>query len=983
MFSSPLLIFLLVACLLLLTGLLYLWQKVSKANQEQNRDQAFTTLFEQQPEAWMIIDGISLEAIKANQKALNMFGVYRKSFLQRLQFSGLFREELEREEVSLLLNAVDNNTFTNKFLECRSLQGRIFTVSVSISRVYEGNLFCRFSDPMEHAVPVLHSEAMPQALSSAEPEKINISSSTTTAASQVSNQTTDENLDTPTAASELGASFSTGLIPLVADAIAVVAGDQHFIEVNEAFAVLTGYSASELREIGFDTLVHPTQSLMHEKWFFPLAEGKYRISRTERKILRKDRQPVVLELLAASIPNRQAVVITAVDNSKAEEEKQQLLQTRNNLISLIQNTDEAIFSVDALDRITVINKPFQDLVSDRLNRELLVGEEYGMTLDTDARLDWKKRLNKVLQGNTVTYRELVVDKKGERKVYEVLVYPVRNEEQLITGASLYARNISDRIRQEEELRKSKEDAENATRAKSEFLAVMSHEIRTPLNGLLGISDLMNTTTLDPQQKEYLDIIRLSGESLLQVISDILDFSKIEANKMQLEDAPFELLAPVRETLAILSGKALEKGLTLESFQEENVPEAILGDKARIRQVLMNLVGNALKFTEQGGVVIKIRKVNDEEGEIFLEFAVKDSGPGIKPEQADKLFTAFSQADTSTYRKYGGTGLGLTICKTLVSLMGGRIWVDSKIGVGSTFFFTIRTRPADVNTVNDDSPATRKPLFEKNPPPHIQLAADYPARILLVEDNDINRLLASKLFNRMGYGIETAVNGIEAVDAAIRNRYDLVFMDVQMPEMDGFEATRTLRNRLSENDQPVIVAMTAFATPEDRQLCLDAGMDDYVPKPIILEELERMIKKWTNNSNQEVMKHPIKKPEQQSTENTDLLDLDAINRLQDIGKNTDPGFLQQVMDMFMKQAPEGIEKMQDAYERGDFTVLWQSAHKLKGTSLNIGARKLAAICREIENRGKNFETVKMEPFVLQLEPVYKETIAKLKELFQYN
>ncbi len=962
MISSMVLLPLISLLLLLLLGVIVLYIRLYKSKQLISKEQSFETLFEQQPEAWIIIDGISLHAIEANQKALNLFGLYRKSFVNELHFNQLFREKLEDDEVSLLLNAVDNNTFTNKLLDCRSLQGRVFAVNVSISRMYEGNLFCRFADPTDN----ITINSLPQIQkSNKEIPIVEIHSQVEESINEFTNQKANPIAPVP-----------SGLIPVVTDAVAVIDFEQKFLEISDAFAELTGYDISELKELGFETIIHTSEAFQHDQWFKTLSEGTYRVARTERRILRKDRQSATLELLAASLPSRKAVVITAIDNSKARQEQESLKQSRNNLYALVQNTAEAIFSVDALDRITVINHRFQQLISARIGRELIAGEDFGSALPTEARIQWKERLQKVLQGQTINYREISAGIDGE-EVHEILLYPVINDQQLVTGASYYSRNITDRIHQEEELRIAKEKAEKATLAKSEFLAVMSHEIRTPLNGLIGISELLNSTSLDVQQKEFVDIIRLSGESLLQVISDILDFSKMEADRMQLESAPFELKSVVTETLTILSGKALEKNLKLEYIADLDLPSTVIGDKARLRQILMNLVGNALKFTEHGGITVSIKIIHEESENLELQFEVKDTGAGIPSKQAAKLFDAFTQADPSTYRKYGGTGLGLTICKTLVTLMGGQIWVESQQDKGSTFFFTIKVKHSEHEVI--EVKVAPRILF-----PAEKMSENYAASILLAEDNDINRLLASKLFARLGYTIAAVANGLEALNAVKRTRYDIVFMDVQMPEMDGLEATRAIREQIPSGHQPVIIAMTAFASPEDREMCLVEGMDDYVSKPITLQDLERMLRKWAGinieNTNSGDMKNKqIIVEEKEDT----LMDQVAINRLMDIGKHTDPGFLLQVLDMFIAQAPKSISDIESSLEQGNYSKMWQAAHKLKGTSLNIGAKRLGNTCRAIENKGRNLELSGLKELAMQLTNDYRTTVEELKSLFQYN
>ncbi|MBL7924512.1 MAG: PAS domain S-box protein [Bacteroidia bacterium] len=971
--DSPLFLLALSGTLLLAVVVLLVY--LSKMRRNRKEEDSFVTLFEQQPEAWIIMDGISLKAIKANQKAMNMFGIYREQFLTQLSFRSIFEEELSEDEAQLLVNAVDNQTFVNKLLNCRSLQGRVFKVNVSISRVYEGNLFCRFAEPLEMAMPMPHTD-LPAATEEAPAEK------------DLPEEPRRDEFQAPRSQMPVRESspLSSGLVKATADAVAVIGLHQEFLDVNSAFTTLTGYSEAELKSIGFDQLVHPSEARLHEEWMRQLLEGKYRISRTERKVLRKDGSTAQLEFLGAGLPARMAVVITAIDNSEARARQQLLLQNRENLLALVENTGEAVLSLDALGRITVINQHYISLFEASRGLRLEAGMVYENQLDAEARKAWKERFRNVLQGMTERYREALKNDRGEELVYEVLLYPVKDEHELITGVSFSGRDITERISQEEALKDARDKAEMATLAKSEFLAVMSHEIRTPLNGLIGISELLNSTELDDQQKEFVDIIRLSGEALLQVISDILDFSKIEARKMQMEYAPFRLKDAVEETLTILSGRAREKGLELKTELGSDVPAGIMGDKARLRQVLMNLVGNALKFTERGSVSVSVRKTREQHGEVDLEFSVKDTGVGLEAEQAEKLFTAFTQADPSTYRKYGGSGLGLTICKMLVDLMGGKIWVESRLGEGSTFFFTVKTRIARTPEAGEKDvkgPET-KPAAASRYEEQGELARLHPADILLVEDNDINRLLASKLFDRLGYRIDTAANGKEAFNAVGKRKYDLVFMDVQMPEWDGLEATLHIRSEVADAHQPVIIAMTAFAGDDDKDLCRDAGMDDYISKPVILDDLERMIVKWSPAApeNRQESRKMKKYTDKVSTE-TPLINQSAIQRLMDIGKQTDPGFLQQVLEMFMKQAPENIEEIKQGLDRGDLTAMWKAAHKLKGTCLNIGAARLSEVCRDIERKGRNLEIAGLHGLCMQLENDYRATVTELKNLFQYN
>ena len=535
------------------------------------------------------------------------------------------------------------------------------------------------------------------------------------------------------------------------------------------------------------------------------------------------------------------------------------------------------------------------------------------------------------EGDVVTLR-----KNGETFYSHLSLSLLHDETGKPVGMIGYATDVSERVRMEEALRQTAEDlkqaaeaAEAANRAKSEFLATMSHEIRTPMNGILGMTELALDSDLTADQREYLSLAKISAESLLTIINDILDFSKIEAGRLELEKVPFDLRHGLDAHIRNLAFRARKKGLSLSCEFAENVPHQLLGDPVRLNQIVINLVGNAIKFTEQGGITVRVAAETLDQHAALLHFSVADSGIGIPADKLASIFDSFSQVDASVTRKYGGTGLGLAICKRLVDLMGGEIWVKSQPGKGSIFHFTASLAPA--------ASAAAAPLAAL---PATEMVGQAPLEVLLVEDNPINQKLALALLEKWGHRVTIANNGVEALAYVGGGHFDLILMDWQMPEMDGIEATRQIREmEKASSGHVTIVAMTANALQGDRERCLAAGMDGYIAKPIQTGELLTVL-------GGKAAIPPIPQPQPAAAK-----DFDYAAALASAEREV----LDVLTEMFLEQYPASLAEIADAIAAADYLKLERSAHALKGLLGYFRAVPAQQAARELEELGSQSRT----------------------------
>jgi PAS domain S-box-containing protein len=553
--------------------------------------------------------------------------------------------------------------------------------------------------------------------------------------------------------------------------------------------------------------------------------------------------------LASTLAALMAVVLITLllmRRIRANEDAERLQQgTIRKLSQAMEQSPTGILIMNAEGLVEYCN-PFFCTLSGYTAADMLGKQPYFLDAGYTAPETFKTLQTTLVAGQIWSGEFVQRHRDGHEFTVSAVMAPLRDDTGRITHYISSEHDISAQKTLQRDLEVARDKAESATRAKSEFLANMSHEIRTPMNGVIGMTGLALDTDLDSKQRHYLNTVKSSAESLLVILNDILDFSKIEAGKLEIERIPFDLSKLMDDVGIAMEFRTSKKGLTLACDLAPDLPAMVVGDAGRIRQVLVNLFDNALKFTRQGGITLRAQVGARKAGECELHWSVSDTGVGIAPEKQKLIFAAFAQADASTTRQYGGTGLGLAICARLVELMGGRIWVESNLGQGSTFHFTVRLGQVLASAAALPRPAVALPGSGSGPLAGAKPNAAHvnrPLLVMLVEDNAINQLVATSLLNKWGHTVVLAENGQESLDLYPTRAWDAILMDMQMPVMGGLEATAGIRSVEPADHHVPIIAITANAMDTDREACLAAGMDDFLAKPLNAADLQTMLEHY--------------------------------------------------------------------------------------------------------------------------------------------
>ncbi|MGE0526362.1 MAG: CHASE domain-containing protein, partial [Bdellovibrionales bacterium] len=747
--------------------------------------------------------------------------------------------------------------------------------------------------------------------------------------------------------------------------------DLKFIFGNRTFFSWFGLTTETARERRLSDLMPSEVYETHRKYIQEALNGKMQVFELSSKSHSdgEERQLVITYLPDFKEGTVHGIFVFAQDVTKLKETEQELRELSRLQTEEIQDLKRALDQssivafTDGAGNITYANDKFCEI--SKYSREELLGQNHRILNSGFHPKDFFAGLWRTISSGRVWSGE-IKNRAKDGNSYWVFttIVPLLEKNGMSYQYVAIQTDITEHKKLEEErteLEANTRAAVETTRLKSEFLATMSHEIRTPINGIIGMTDLLMDTPLEAKQMEYANIVSRSAESLLAIVNDILDFSKVEAGRMDLEIIDFNFHLLLGEVHSAFLAQAEQKGIHLAI--ESNLPPSTYfkGDPGRIRQVLINLVGNAIKFTPSGEVRVRASVDQGTERTAEIKIEVIDTGIGIEPGALQRMFQPFTQADATTQRKFGGTGLGLSISKRLVELMGGLIGVASEPGKGSNFWFQLNLELGESKAPDSVN------LEVKNPAHHSS------ARILIAEDNPVNQQVALEMLAKLGYRSQAVANGNEVLQALRQIPYDLILMDCQMPEMDGYQTSREIRKM---NDVKIstipIIALTANVMKEDREKCLAAGMDDYISKPIKMALLAKTLRKWLTALDS------IQEPEKTSKKEwkTSAIDPNTLDQIRSLQRPGKPDVLQNLIRLFLESAEESMAAIRSAARARNLEILRETAHSLKSSCANLGAHTMSEICLALEQVDDHLADA-MEQNLAALESEFQKVKAELE------
>jgi PAS domain S-box-containing protein len=641
--------------------------------------------------------------------------------------------------------------------------------------------------------------------------------------------------------------------------------------------------------------------------------------------------------------------------NEARISREKLEQSEERFQHLFQHAHDIIYFTDEKGCFTWFNPTALEIT--HFTSEELLGKNFTDLIDRQHRDRARRFYNLQMARRTPnTYLEFPLITREGRTVWIGQHVQVMFEGDELKGFQAVARDITEQVELKRELREAHDNAIEAARLKSGFLANVSHELRTPMNGIIGMTNLLLDTPLSDEQKDYTLTVKESANALLTIINDVLDFSRIEADKIEIENLDFDLRDVVEQTTALLESNAFEKGLPLELKIDPAVPQFVNGDPFRLRQILNNLVGNAIKFTHRGKVTIRAMSEKSEDG-CILTFAISDNGIGIPQEKLTHIFEAFTQADVSTTRQYGGSGLGLAITKSLIDKLGGDITVQSTVGVGSTFIFSI-----PYTVTESAQPVVTPQTFNTQDLDHL--------KILVAEDNLVNQKVIAGQLKKLGIIPHVVSNGQEALEQLEQQPFDVLLMDCQMPVMDGFTASQRIRERENGSGNRLhIIALTANAMQGTEEKCLEAGMDAYITKPLNFGTLVSLLKNVQLTASTDGGTRP--------TRQQDVIDMQAINDLRELASDTD--MLGELIHIYVSEAPSRLAQINKAISFDDMQALAFAAHTLRGSSSTLGATKLAKQLDQLEIAARRNDADACKQLLPTITSALDEAVTRLKQL----